>query len=82
MSNINEMFNVTENNETTTNARSLAGTAQLTAVANELVACDFVFLVSGAKVQTARLAFSPEGNRVPQRIDIALKFGFVSVRLL
>ena len=38
MSNINEMFNVTENNATTTNARSLAGTAQLTAVANELVA--------------------------------------------
>ena len=38
MSNINEMFNATENNATTTNARSLAGTAQLTAVANELVA--------------------------------------------
>lgn len=38
MSNINEMFNVTETNETTTNARSLAGTAQLTSVANELVA--------------------------------------------
>lgn len=38
MSNINEMFNVTESNETTTNARSLAGTAQLTSVANELVA--------------------------------------------
>lgn len=35
---INEMFNTTENNEVTTNARSLAGTAQLTAVANELVA--------------------------------------------
>ena len=38
MSNINEMFNATENNETTANARNLAGTAQLTAVANELVA--------------------------------------------
>ena len=38
MSNINEMFNAVENTETTTNARSLAGTAQLTAVANELVA--------------------------------------------
>lgn len=38
MSNINEMFNATENNEATTNARNLAGTAQLTAVANELVA--------------------------------------------
>ena len=35
---INEMFNATENNEKTTNARTLAGTAQLTAVANELVA--------------------------------------------
>jgi hypothetical protein len=35
---INEMFNATENNEATANARSLAGTAQLTAVANELVA--------------------------------------------
>jgi len=35
---INEMFNATENNEATTNARNLAGTAQLTAVANELVA--------------------------------------------
>lgn len=35
---LNEMFNVTENNEKTTNARTLAGTAQLTAVANELVA--------------------------------------------
>ena len=34
---INEMFNATENNEATTNARNLAGTAQLTAVANELV---------------------------------------------
>ena len=38
MSNINEMFNATENNETTTNSRSLAGTAQLTSVANELAA--------------------------------------------
>lgn len=38
MSNLNEMFNATENNETTANARNLAGTAQLTAVANELVA--------------------------------------------
>lgn len=38
MSNINEMFNAVENNETTTNARNLAGTAQLTSVANELVA--------------------------------------------
>ena len=38
MSNINEMFNATENNETTTNSRNLAGTAQLTTVANELVA--------------------------------------------
>ena len=38
MSIINEMFNATENNEATANARSLAGTAQLTAVANELVA--------------------------------------------
>lgn len=38
MSNINEMFNATENNETATNARNLAGTAQLTSVANELVA--------------------------------------------
>ena len=36
--NINEMFNAVENNETTTNARSLAGTAQLTSVANTLVA--------------------------------------------
>ena len=36
--NINEMFNTVENNETTTNARSLAGTAQLTSVANNLVA--------------------------------------------
>ena len=35
---LNEMFNVTENNEKTTNARTLAGTAPLTAVANELVA--------------------------------------------
>lgn len=35
--NINEMFNTVENNETTTNARSLAGTAQLTSVANTLV---------------------------------------------
>lgn len=35
---INEMFNTAENSSnTTTNARSLAGTAQLTAVANELV---------------------------------------------
>lgn len=38
MSNINEMFNAVENNETTSNARNLAGTAQLTSVANELVA--------------------------------------------
>ena len=38
MSIINEMFNATETNEATANARSLAGTAQLTAVANELVA--------------------------------------------
>lgn len=38
MSNINEMFNAVENNETVTNARNLAGTAQLTSVANELVA--------------------------------------------
>lgn len=38
MSNINEMFNATENNETTANARNLAGTAQLTTVANALVA--------------------------------------------
>lgn len=36
--NINEMFNTVENNETTTNARNLAGTAQLTSVANTLVA--------------------------------------------
>lgn len=36
--NINEMFNTVENNETTTNARSLAGTAQLTSMANGLVA--------------------------------------------
>ena len=36
--NINEMFNTVENNETTTNARSLSGTAQLTSVANTLVA--------------------------------------------
>ena len=35
---INEMFNATENNEATTNTRNLAGTAQLTAVANEYVA--------------------------------------------
>lgn len=35
---LNEMFIATENNEKTTNARTLAGTAQLTAVANELVA--------------------------------------------
>ena len=35
---LNEMFNATENNEKTTNARTLAGTAPLTAVANELVA--------------------------------------------
>ena len=34
MSNINEMFNAVENNETTSNARNLAGTAQLTSVAN------------------------------------------------
>lgn len=34
---INEMFN-TENKETTTNARNLAGTAQLTSAANALVA--------------------------------------------
>ena len=34
---INEMFNTTEN-ETTTNSRSLAGTAQLTSLANALVA--------------------------------------------
>lgn len=38
MSNINEMFNATENNETTANSRNLAGTAQLTSTANELVA--------------------------------------------
>ena len=38
MPNINEMFNATENNETTTNARGLAGTAQLASVANALVA--------------------------------------------
>lgn len=38
MSNLNEMFNTVGNNETTTNARNLAGTAQLTVVANELVA--------------------------------------------
>lgn len=36
--NINEMFNTVENSETTTHARSLAGTAQLTSVANTLVA--------------------------------------------
>lgn len=36
--NINEMFNTVDTNETTTNARSLAGTAQLTSVANTLVA--------------------------------------------
>ena len=35
---IKEMFNATETNEATTNARSLAGTAQLTAVANKYVA--------------------------------------------
>lgn len=35
---INEMFNATETNAATANARSLAGTAQLTAVANEYVA--------------------------------------------
>lgn len=35
---INEMFSAAETNEATSNARSLAGTAQLTAVANELVA--------------------------------------------
>lgn len=35
---LNEMFIATENNEKATNARTLAGTAQLTAVANELVA--------------------------------------------
>ena len=38
MSNINEMFNATENNETTASTRNLAGTAQLTSTANELVA--------------------------------------------
>lgn len=36
--NINEMFNTVDTNETTTNARNLAGTAQLTSVANTLVA--------------------------------------------
>lgn len=35
---INEMFNTAETNESTINARSLAGTAQLTALAKELVA--------------------------------------------
>lgn len=37
MSNINEMFNTTETMEATSNTRSLTGTAQLTAVSNELV---------------------------------------------
>jgi hypothetical protein len=36
MSKLNEMFNVTENHEAAANSRSLAGTAQLTATANEL----------------------------------------------
>lgn len=35
---INELFNTTETMEATSNARSLAGTAQLTALSNELVA--------------------------------------------
>ena len=30
---------------------------------------------------TARFAFSRKGNRIPQRIDISLKFGSVSARL-
>ena len=58
-----------------------AGMEEVENAGGKVLACVFN-LVSGAKVQTARLAFSPEGNRVPQRIDIALKFGFVSVRLL
>lgn len=35
---INEMFNTAENNETTANSRNLAGTAQLTSIANQLTA--------------------------------------------
>lgn len=38
MSNINEMFNESENSEVSANSRSLAGTAQLTSIASELVA--------------------------------------------
>lgn len=38
MSNINEMFNTVNNETTTANSRSLAGTAQLTSLANALVA--------------------------------------------
>ena len=52
-----------------------------TAGGRKVKACVFE-LVSGPNVQTARLAFSSEGNRIPQRIDVALKFGSVSARLL
>ena len=31
--------------------------------------------------ETARFAFSREGSRIPQRLDISLKFGSVSARL-
>ena len=31
--------------------------------------------------ETARFAFSKEGSRIPQRLDISLKFGSVSARL-
>ena len=32
--------------------------------------------------ETARFAFSQEGDRVPQRLDVSLKFGSVSARLI
>ena len=57
------------------------GIEEVETAGGKVKACVFE-LVSGPKVQTARLAFSPEGSRIPQRIDVALKFGTVSVRLL
>ena len=58
-----------------------AGMEEVETARGKVNACVFN-LVSGPKVQTARLAFSPDGNRIPQRIDVALKFGFVSARLM
>lgn len=52
-----------------------------TADGRKVKACVFN-LVAASKAQAARFAFSPDGNRAPQRIDIALKFGSVSARLL